>query len=75
MNVNKALEEAISHSGTTKYAITKRIGKSGSYVYNVFQRNANPAISTVVSIANACEYDVMLVSRKDGHRVIVDTTE
>lgn len=72
MDVKDALEKAIEHSGMTRYAVAKALGKSNSYIYNLMGKDTYPTYVTIANIADVCEHDVILRSRKTGEEITLD---
>ena len=72
MDVKDALEKAIEHSGMTRYAVAKALGKGNSYIYGIRAKPSVPSFVTIANIANACDHDVILKSRKTGEEITLD---
>lgn len=72
MEVKKAITDMIDASGITRYAVAKRLGKGQSYIYNIMGKGSYPSFVTIANIADVCEHDVILRSRKTGEEITLD---
>lgn len=72
MQIKDALLEAMDHSGLSRYAVAKKIGKQQNYVYVMLAKGSDPAYKTLQAVADACDYDILLRNRTDGHEIKLD---
>lgn len=68
----QALARAIATSGLSKYAVSKRLGKTQAYIGAMFSRGSVPKTDTYATIADVCGYDLLLRKRDDSSEILVD---
>lgn len=68
--------EAVRHmceaSGQKIAEVSKAIGRSRAFLSNMLTRGNNPRIDTLISIAQACGYQVVLEGH--GEKVVLEPT-
>lgn len=72
MKSNKALRHIIEKSGLSHRAIAERLDKTPSYVSVTLARGSVPKADTYANIADACGYDLKLVSRDGDEEILID---
>ena len=72
MQIKDALLEAMDHSGLSRYAVAKKLGKQQNYVYVMLAKGTNPAYKTLQAVTDACNYNIVLRNRTDGHEIKLD---
>lgn len=70
MQVNKLIAALVERSGKSFNAVSAELGRSREYARQASSKQA-PSIATVTDIADACGYDVQLVSRDTGAAITV----
>ena len=63
MQTHEAIRHMCDTSGQKIAEVSKAIGRSRAFLSNMLTRGNNPRIDTLVSIAQACGYKVVL----EGH--------
>ena len=71
MNVSEAIKQMCSTSGKGTIQVGRELGKSKAYVSAAINRNNVPRIDTLMKIAKACGYTVVLEGH--GERIELDT--
>ena len=74
MTTLDALRDMLAKSGLTAYGAAKALGKSHTYVSNLFTRGTVPNADRLALIASACDYDLALIPRAGGDPILIDGT-
>lgn len=61
----EAVRAMLEHSGRTSYRVAVEMGRAPSYVSSMLRRGSCPSADVLAQMADACGYDLRLVSR-DG---------
>ena len=72
MDALDAMRRTISTSGKSNRDIAREMGKSPTYLSSTLTRGSIPSIATAATIADACGYDLALVNRATGERIVID---
>ena len=72
MKPKDALNDIMSDSGMSKYAVAKAMGRHGNYVYSLMNRTTNPSYEVLTSIADICGYDLALIKRDGSNTIILN---
>lgn len=76
MDALSALNEMIRSSGWHYKPLSKRLGRTESYIGSMLSKGTTPTIETFARIADACEYDVFLIPRNhDASVIVIDPPE
>lgn len=75
MDVRETIIAAIDHSGTSRYAVSKAMGKSTLYIGAMLSRGSVPKTDTMATIMDAAGFDLLVRSRDDGTEFIIDAKE
>lgn len=70
MNQVRAIEAMMSEAGMSRYALSKAIGKSDSYVNSLIRRDGDVGASVLATLAHAMGYELLL--RGHGHEIAID---
>lgn len=68
----EALSSAIKTSGLSRYAVSRRLGKTQAYIGAMFSRESIPKTDTYATIADVCGYDLLLRRRADDSEIVID---
>lgn len=74
MRVSDVLSEITDTRKITMQAASLSLGRHRNYVVSA-TRAESPQLATVVSIADAYGYDVVIRKRSDGREILVDPPE
>ena len=69
-----AIRKMLDDSHITPYAAGIATGYSHTYVSNLFNRGTIPGVDRMATIANACDYDLVLIPRNGGDSIPIDYT-
>ncbi len=72
MNAVEACREMLRRAGMSRYAASKAMGKGPSYMQAVMDRNRDMSVSTLVGLARATGYRVVLKGPEDEPDIEVD---
>ena len=67
MQTHEAIRHMCESSGQKIAEVSKAIGRSRAFLSNMLTRGNNPRIDTLISIARACGYKVVLEGQ--GERI------
>lgn len=70
MDALEAIRHMSEQSGASMAAIARELGRSKNSMYNMFAKGSDPRTSTLVEVARACGYSLVLEGR--GERIEVD---
>lgn len=71
MQVNEVISVMLSHCPKSQEAVSIELGRAKSWASVVKSSSRIPRLDTVTDIADACGYDVQLVSRDTGAAITV----
>ena len=72
MNAVEACREMLGRAGMSRYAASKAMGKNPTYMQSVLSRNTDMSVSTLVGVARATGYKVVLVGPEWEPDIVVD---
>ena len=75
MDVRETIITAIEHSGRSRYAVSKAMGKSTIYIGALLSRGSVPKTDTMATIMDAAGFDLLVRCRDDGTEYVIDPRE
>lgn len=72
MQAIKVLQTILARENASAPTISKRIGRNRAYVNTIFASESMPQIDTLVTILNACGYDLVARNRADGTEHVIE---
>lgn len=67
----KAVETMLERSGTSKYALSKGIGRSRNYVGNTLDKDVDIGALNLACMADVMGYDLALLPRDGGEALTI----
>lgn len=74
IDVRDAARTLISESGMTPLQLSHAAGRDGTYCYTILRQRSVPRLDTLVRLADACGYQVVL-EHIGGERVVLRAGE
>lgn len=68
----EALRLMLDRSGVTSYRVALRLGRASSYVAGMLRRGSCPSADLLAKMADACGYDLRLISRDGLDSITID---
>ena len=72
MESKEALRYIIDQSGKPKTRISLELGKTSGYINAYLSIGRTPGVDVLASIADVCNYDLVLVDRSTGETIKID---
>ena len=72
MESKEALRYIIDQSGKPKTRISLELGKTSGYINAYLSIGRTPGMDVFASIADVCNYDLVLVDRSTGETIKID---
>ena len=70
MNQVRAIEAMMAEAGMSRYALSRAIGKSDSYVNSLIHRDGDVGAAGLATLAHAMGYELVL--RGHGQEIAID---
>lgn len=75
MDSKEAMRYIIEKSGKPKTRISLELGKTQGYINSYLTVGRSPGVDVLASIADVCNYDLVLVDRATGETIKIDPKE
>lgn len=72
MQAIKVLQTILARENVSAPTISKRIGRNRAYVNTIFSSESVPQMDTLVTILDACGYDLIARNRADGTEHVIE---
>ena len=72
MQAIKVLQTILARENVSAPTISKRIGRNRAYVNTIFASESMPQTDTLVTILDACGYDLIARNRADGTEHVIE---
>lgn len=72
MKVNDAILHMLETSERSAYNVSLAMGKAHSYINSLSKRKGFVSAHVLASIADVCNYDLVLVNRQTGETIPID---
>ncbi len=72
MQAIKVLQTILARENVSAPTISKRIGRNRAYVNTIFASESMPQMDTLVTILDACGYDLIARNRADGTEHVIE---
>lgn len=72
MQAIKVLQTILARENVSAPTISKRIGRNRAYVNTIFASESVPQMDTLVTILDACGYDLIARNRADGTEHVIE---
>lgn len=70
-----SINHMINASHSTQRDVSRAMGKSNSYVSATIAKNKSVMVDTLVAIADACGYEMLLTNGVDTIKVVNDSND
>ena len=71
MEALDAIKAMIDRSNASASDISRSMGRNWNFISNTLNRGSVPKADTLALIADACDYDLVLMSRSDGYDFVI----
>lgn len=72
MQAIKVLQTILARENVSAPTVSKRIGRNRAYVNTIFASESVPQMDTLVTILDACGYDLIARNRADGTEHVIE---
>lgn len=72
MSPSEALAWMLSQSGTSAYALSKKLGKSTGYISSVIAKSTDMSAGNLATMADAMGFDLVVRERGSRRKRVID---